>query len=697
MARFSLPVAGIMKQILKLSFTLAILIGGPEMAVASSVAPHSPEPSVIRLDEQSTWRAAFQKALDVGANSEMEKLVKKNTFQAIEWIIETAQGISTAPSEILETRMAALRTAWKGAVGSQFANNMYEYYSLLDPVYRDERNKLKRRYDKAYARYSNNLTKKDQTTFGVLYNEYEGLAKSFLELGDHYFSSQSWLMAYSCVNEAARGEKANLYQCCEALKNVVEQRKKVDLQDRSYLEASTSYKSLEAQGYDRDVSADGEGSGEGAPPVNPRTEGAAVQVMLDFEMIPEVDEFKRPSYYNDELHNLWGRIAFSKKGSETKFSSLGELSPKLKRTGSAKVLVDTDNDGEGDLEVPLRGNVDPIEFEIGSGSEKRKWGVLTKIGTQSDMYQSIQVAMQPTDDQMMIYLYPGASVTGELEGVPIQIIDENMDGLYGSNPLSWAHEGLTKGQLHPECDSILIDGAKRAQPFSEYQKIGGKWFRLEMLNGGTSLKAYPTEIKTGKVKVSFKGTKPTWLIVQGAGKYENSYFDLMQKGVELPVGKYKLFCGEVRKGKKQQTMKALMLPGKSMESWSIAEGETTDVKLGGPFKFDFKFDESGKSITVLGNSVAITGVAGERYERPWNCVPRPSASYRKPGARKGSKAEKLGAVMSQDEINEAGDWNVAWFPIDLTITKKGNVEKSQVALEEKKNKLFGKIIPDWKE
>lgn len=93
----------------------------------------------------------------------------------------------------------------------------------------------------------------------------------------------------------------------------------------------------------------------------------------------------------------------------------------------------------------------------------------------------------------------------------------------------------------------------------------------------------------------------------------------------------------------------------------------------------------------------MIGSAGERYERPWNCVPRPTASYRKLGARKGSKPEKFHIVMSQDEIIEAGDWTVAWFPGDLVLTKKGRSEKSELALEQKKNKLFGKIVPDWKE
>ena len=673
------------------------LILGALPSAHAAVSRVDPGTSVSSLqDTRETWRSAFQKAMNVGASSEMERLVKSNNEEAVEWILETAQGIATQSSELLETRMAALRSAWKAAIGSKFADITYEYYSLLDSIYRDERSKLKNRYDKAYNRYAGNLEKKDQTTFGVLYAEFEGLAGSFAELGDHYSASQSWLMAYSCINEHSRGDKADLYKCCRALKMTMEQRKQVDLQDRAYVQASSSFSSLKAQGYDREGGADGE-PGSDAPPVNPVTEGKGLQSMMTFELLEEIDEFERPSYYADELHNLWGRIAFQKKDSETKFSSLGALSPTLKRTGSAEVMVDTDGNGEGDLSVPLRGNVDPIEFEIGTGSEKRKWAVLTKIGTQSDMYQNIQVAMQPTDDQMMIYLAPAASVLGEIDGVGIRVIDENMDGLYGSAPLTWAHDGLTTGMMQPEFDTVVIGDAKRALPWSEYQRLGDKWYRLEPANGGTTLKAFPAELETGKVKVNFKGGKPTWLIVQGMGKFENSYFDLMDKDVELPVGSYKLFCGELRKGKKQQTMKTLILPGKSMESWRVNPKETTAIELGAPFQFDFAFTEDEKSITITGKSICIVGAAGERYERPWNCVPRPTASYRKVGTSKGSKPEKFHTVMSQDEINQANDWAVAWFPGDLELIKKGKSEKSELELEEKKNKLFGKIVSDWKE
>jgi len=681
---------------------LGLLCGLPALS-AAAVSPVSPGPSLLATttavrplqdDKHLAFRKAFEDAMKVGALSEMERLVKKNMPLAVEWIVVTAEAISNRTGDELETRMAALRKAWKGAAGTQFANNMYEYFSLLEPVFKAERIKLKAGYEKANLRYHQNSEKKDGGVYGLLYNELDTIGKTLTQLGDHYGASQCWMVAFNCYTEANRGEDVDLYKCYEAAKNAVESRLKVDLKDSYYTQMNSTYEYLKSQGYG------GEGEGEGGVGGPPKggivKEGAAITAEMSFEIVPKLENFKRPSFYADELHNLWARLSLLKKGSKTKFSSLGDASPAVMRTGSSECLVDTDGDGAGDMKIPLRGKLEPIEFTITKDGESRTWGCLTKIGTQSDMYQRIQVSMAPTDDQMMIYLAPGASVIGELAGVPIRVLDDNMDGIFGSIPVSWRHDGLTKDMLHPDMDAIVIGDAKQAQPWSEFQKIGETWYRLEPDAGGQRLNAYSVEMETGKVKVSAKGGKPTWLVVKGKGKYENCYFDLMAKNVELPVGEYSLFCGELRKGKKQQTMKCLILPGENTPTIDVNAGGTTEFKLGAPYGFAFEFEEDEKTISIPGNTIAVTGSAGERYERLWNCVPRPAVSWRKKGAKKGSKAEKMDNVKTQEEINRGG-WALAWFPKDLLIAKKGLVEDSEVQLIDKKSKMFGKIESDWKD
>ena len=50
---------------------------------------------------------------------------------------------------------------------------------------------------------------------------------------------------------------------------------------------------------------------------------------------------------------------------------------------------------------------------------------------------------------------------------------------------------------------------------------------------------------------------------------------------------------------------------------------------------------------------------------------------------------------SQQEISDNG-YKYAWFPFDLIIAKKSDVNH-EAQLFQKKNKLFGKVESDWRD
>ncbi len=663
---------------------------------ATPLQPLTPSPTAQR-HPRDLWKDNFLAAVKIGAQSEIKRLMKNEQELAIYWIMDTAKRISIRPSDALEVEMTALRKGWKTAMESEFADEIYTYYSLLDAVQKRQHTKLDARYEVARSRYGRNVADNKPEVYLVLYEELANVAMQFKDVGDHYWCSQSWVLAYNCVNRNALGDDADLYKACIAMKEAVAARLKVDLKDHTYNECAATYGVLKNQGYDGDPNAvTPEGEPAGPAPSGPAVVEPSAVYQMGFELFTDIGGVDRPSYFNDELHGLWQQARLTTKGSTIRIPSLGETSPAFLRTGSAEVWVDVDNDGKGDVAVPLRGKIDPLEFTIGEGAAKRQWGCLLTTGTSSDMYQGIQMNMNPDDNQMMLYLNPAASVVGQIGEHSVRVIDENMDGIYGSTPRVWNYDGLTADRSHPRIDSVVVDGAKYAMPWSEYQKIGDKWYRFELEQEGMALRGFETEIKTGTIKLNFKGGKPSWVIVQGVGKYENSYFDLLQKDLELPVGNWKLFCGELRKGKKVQTMKALILPGATNHPWTVVEGGETKAELGGPFGFDFKVDDEGDKLTVNGNSIVVTGQHGERYERAWNCVARPEAAWRKEGDRKGSKPQKFKMVSSQEQITAANSWAIAWFPVDLDLDKKGVTEAAEVQLTEKKNKLFGKISSEWK-
>ncbi len=652
-------------------------------------------PSPTAQEGRQEFRERFRKAMEIQSIDEMARLFKSNEAEAIVWVMEVCESIAERSSEELENLAAAHRKAWVKAFDTRFPVKVYEYFSLLDPKLKRERAKLRERYDKQRDRYIANLEKKDGPTFQLLAGEFAGLADAFAQLGDQYYASECWVFTGLCYSEQNRGEDADKYQECLAYGKALEARRAIDLEDRTYKEVKLSYDHLVAQGYDKPPGeAGGEGGGGAAE------EAAPAQVAtMTFERIAKITDFQRPNYNADEFYQIWDALSVGAVGGETKFAKLGDLSPKVIRTADSEMKIDTDGDGKGDLVIPFTGNFEPITFEIGQGEEKRTWGVIAVIGVQNDLYQDIQVNLAPATENCTVYYLNAASVVGMVDGVPVRVIDDNLDGVYGSPPKSWQNIGLTKDHYQPELDSIVIGEGKRAQPWSEYQKIGANWYKLEARKGGKELAYAPVAPKTGWLKLKFKGPAPSYVVLKGDGKYENSYFDIARttgKGAEVPVGKYTLFYGEVRKGKRRQMMKTLILQGDGQGAWKVEEGKVTTVQLGGPFGFDFRYELNGEELTIPGSSVCVIGAAGERYERPWRCVPLPQVYWRKDGTKRAVKAETMKALVDTDPIYEKG-YGVAWFPLDLTIHVQPGPEGVDVQLVEKKNKLFGKVQSEWRD
>lgn len=674
------------------TLTLAILLAaGGALTLSESPSAAPATVPVLRQEQHDEFRAKFMQAMELNATDEMANLVRKYTAEAVTWIIETAEAISNASNEHLEKRMAALRKAWATAKDSKFCDNMYEYFSLIEPAIKTERSKLKSRYDKARLKYIENLQQKNGKGLELQSIEFSGMAEAFETLGDFYFASQSWLLAGACVDENIRGEEeADLDRASDYYGKCVEGRLKIDLKDKSYIEAKQLHDSLVGRGFGKKKSGTDDEPG-GAPPVDA---APGINVPLTFELLEEWDAYERPLYISDEIYQLWTGLYLKTKGSSARLTSLDKRSPDFLRTGANEVQVDIDGDGNGDQKLPLTGNQEPVTFKINNG--QTDWGMILTVGQQQEQYQGIEVNLAPADSQLTIYIHPAASVVGELEGEEIRLLDDNLDGIYGSAPRTWNYVGMSKEQFCPDMDSIVIGKSKRARPWSELQEVGGKWYRFEVGENGTSLTATPVEIKSATLKLKYAGGSPEWIVVRGTGELENCFFELTSKGTEVPAGKYQFFYGDLRKGKKQQVTKALIIPGRTTKTISVQPGKVETLELGAPYGFTFKTSIDGESLTLEGQSVVVTGSAGERYERVWNCVPQPEVSWRKSGSKKGSKPEDTDRVQSSDQLDKLG-WEAGWFPRDLVMTLKGEVDGVEVQLSEKKNKLFGKITSDWKE
>jgi hypothetical protein len=652
---------------------------------------------------EGTFMTEFRKLMVLNALDEMAGLIKKFETEAVLAVVETCEAIGEGSSDALEDDAAALDKAWRKAYGTRFVDKQYRYFSVeLQPVYRKHRIELIGRYLAKYTEFETAQKAKDQVKFASLGLEFQGFGNAFGELGDHYMASQCYRIYAVCFDDGLNGSKADFKLACEGWGQFLKARELLELKDRSYDEAKVRFDKLEFDGFGdpaKGPEARGEAKAEADPAYKPVALGATFQLVPDIEAIP------RPIYTGDANFQMWPAVSLLKIDSTTTFATMDD-SPTIHRVGANKAMLDIDKDGKGEVDIPLTGKIMPVQIKLGSGETERTWAFLAAIGQQQDTYQGFRFNLGPDDNQMNLYVGPAASLVATLETVRVQVLDDNMDGIYGSQPKEWSYPGLIEGALQRDLDSIIVGEEKTARPWSRLQKIGTGWYALAPNETLTDVTATKADVESGTLQLDLKGVSANWMVLRGTGNANDLFYDVVNGGtnkVEVPVGSYELYVGQISEGKKTQQMKALVLPGNNSRSWKVGKGETTKVELGAPFTLEFSVTQDAETITVIGNSIVVQGRGGETYQRLWNCVLTPEVNLRKAGSSKGKKEAKLVPVMSQEEMDDPefkekikDAYAAIWFPIGVALPKNQPGEDFEAQLFEKKHKLFGKLESDWK-
>lgn len=674
------------------------------LAPAPGVQP-APAPFAAQEDHQKIYDdfvARFRQYHKVNAAEDMAQLVRRSPDVAVRYADTLCQLVAVAGSDELEKEVAALRVAWKTAMKTDFVENQYEYYSLLDARKRPERLRFAQEYDKAMERYGR-TTGGDRSASGfqAASDEFEALSKAFSEVGDLLNVGRCQVVIMTCWDETQRGKKeANFFRACAAAKAALAAYDQVGLAGPDVSSLRVRLEALVLGGYDAPE------PDPGAPLPGQPIAGAGaatVNLAMTFEALPEVEVYQRPSYFADEIYQIWSALPLAGKDSTATISAMAQRSPIIVRTASAQFGVDDAGDSLRES-FAVTGKLTLVQAVINDEGGARPWAFVTKVGLQDDTYQGVKANMGPSDGYMSLFYFNAASVVGTLDGVALRVLDDNLDGIYGSLPLSWQYLGLAPNATQPDLDSVVIGESTRALPWSEFLPVNGKWYKLAPQMGGMTLSATPMELQTGRLRLDFKGEYPEWLVLRGTGILENTFIDICaagKEGVDAPVGEYRLVAGVIRKGKKQQAMKCLVLGNEQVAPFEVGAGAETVVKLGGPFRFEFERAKVEAGEYVSGPSVRVVGAAGESYDRFWNCVVAPVVSLRKAGAKKGGKPEDMPRVNgSLDELNEDGSrrWAYAdvWRPLSFPIVPKKPGEALEVQLSEKKHKLLGDIESDWK-
>ena len=664
----------------------------PATAAITFTPALAPATSAIqKIENREGLRLAYEKAAALGNTARMSKLLRDNEAIATELIVFTAEAFSRDPGETLAKRYALLSEGWDAAFDSDFPVKFERYLGRLKSGPKEKRKLLRESYEKAVIEYAELLQESEnKPQLLQLADKLKSMGGDFESLGDSFHASQSYLFEGNLRGESFHGDDADLHRVADAYSACVRLRESWSLRDRFYKQVKPVGEALVGRGYGAEAKAKGE-----APGAAPKESGTAIVVPLAFKEIDALKDRDRPNYYLDEHRQIWPTVNLQGTGSSAKIPRISD-GPTVIRESSAKIMVDQDGDGAGDVEWPTRGKYEQLTVELGDNTTKRSWSVLTEVGRQDDLFQGTQFNLLATDSQYLVYFIPASAVFGEIAGTRVQIFDDNIDGQYGSWPQTWAHQGLTDGVFQPEVDSIRIGKEKKARPYSEYLNLGqAGWFKVEMKDGGGSIAAQPTELKTGTVQLKGKGIAPDFFILKGIkGDFENTYIDVSGgKKVSLPVGKYELYFGLVSKGKGFQRMKAVVLPGPGTPRYEVEEGENLIVNYGQPYAFDFAYEADGAQVTVKGSSIRIVGAGGETYDRFYNCVPLVEASVRKAGGKRAAASVDMRPVVNNSGVEEHG-WSATWKPIDGTL--EANLEEVEVQVTEKKNKLFGKVTSPWK-
>ncbi len=191
------------------------------------------------------------------------------------------------------------------------------------------------------------------------------------------------------------------------------------------------------------------------------------------------------------------------------------------------------------------------------------------------------------------YASSGAMV-GSLEGVPVQVIDQNNNGVFNEVGV----------------DAIVIGNGRGASFLSEVVSLKGQLYELQLDATGTTATTRPYAGPTGTLNVR-RGLKllGDLQVAVVSNPTRTISFELAgaADGMKVPVGEYVFSAGFASKGGDTARLRS----GK-MKPMVVEADATTTPQWGVPLVAEFGFTRSEDTITVQPR-VAFLGRAGEEW------------------------------------------------------------------------------------
>jgi len=184
-----------------------------------------------------------------------------------------------------------------------------------------------------------------------------------------------------------------------------------------------------------------------------------------------------------------------------------------------------------------------------------------------------------------------SAVKGTIEGTPVRLLDDDMDGTYSQ-----------RGR-----DAILIGRSQAAVPLKQVHQIGKYFYRLEVTGDGSSI-GYTrlADTPVGLVRAPISSSALKSLILTG----KDASFDIVAAGKNgIPAGSYRLAYGLVSSGSTTLAFR----PGQTTPQYDIEAGMINTLRIGKPVRLDFYASMSRGKVGLSAGSVKIVGSGSEIY------------------------------------------------------------------------------------
>jgi hypothetical protein len=241
--------------------------------------------------------------------------------------------------------------------------------------------------------------------------------------------------------------------------------------------------------------------------------------------------------------------------------------------------VSIDTDGDGRIETTKKGSTAYVVLNgKRADGEEFAYAVRLRLSAAGGSYA---------------YSASGAMV-GALEGVPVQVIDQNNNGVFNEVGI----------------DAMVIGQGRAAGFLSKVVSLKGELYELELAATGSKATTRPYSGPSGTIDVrgglKLLGDLEAAVVTNPARTLS---FEVAgsANGLRVPVGEYIFSAGFARKSGETAKLAA----GK-MKPMVVADGAKTMPQWGAPLMAEFGFRRTGEDLTVQPN-VAFLGRAGEHW------------------------------------------------------------------------------------